>query len=100
MGLALEMLSALIPTGYSYPAMLAQGLTTGTPGIRPSWSSRTEESSPQESKRSHWIETDNLLQSSCWLQFLLEQLRNLDTLYGYSLHVAMQFGLYLPPLFP
>ena len=39
------MLSAFIPPGHSYPAF-ALGRTTGTPEVRLSRSSRTEESSP------------------------------------------------------
>ena len=39
------MLSALIPSEHSYPAF-ALGRTTGTPEVRLSWSSRTEESFP------------------------------------------------------
>ena len=39
------MLSALIPSRHSYPA-LALGRTTGTPEVRFSRSSRTEENSP------------------------------------------------------
>jgi hypothetical protein len=52
------MLSALIPSEHSYPAF-ALGRTTGTPEVRFSRSSRTEENSPSSIQRPHQIETDN-----------------------------------------
>ena len=47
-GFALNMLSALIPSEHSYSAM-QQVATTDTLEIRPSWSSRTRDRSPQNS---------------------------------------------------
>lgn len=47
-GLALEMLSALIPTACGYPAM-QENPTTGTPGMRSPGSSRTTGNPPQVS---------------------------------------------------
>ena len=49
--------SALIPSEHSYPAN-ATGVTTGTPEVRLSWSSRTKDISLQTSLRPHWIETE------------------------------------------
>ena len=47
-GFALNMLSALISSEHSYSAM-QQVATTDTLEIRPSWSSRTRDRSPQDS---------------------------------------------------
>ena len=47
-GFALNMLSALISSAHSYPAM-QQAATTGTLEVRPSRSSRTRDRSPQNS---------------------------------------------------
>jgi len=52
------MLSALILSEHSYPA-IALGRTTGTPEVRFSRSSRTEENFPSSILRPHQIETDN-----------------------------------------
>src|SRR3989344_3268060 len=49
-GFTLEMLSAFIPTGCGYPAMLMTS-TTGTPGIRSTRSSRTMVEPSQVSAR-------------------------------------------------
>ena len=51
------MLSALIPSEHSYPAF-ALGRTTGTPEVRFSRSSRTEENFPSSILRPHQIETE------------------------------------------
>ena len=47
-GFALNMLSALISSEHSYSAM-QQVATTDTLEVRPSWSSRTRDRSPQDS---------------------------------------------------
>ena len=52
------MLSALIRSEHSYPAIAPVG-TTGTPAVRPSRSSRTRDSSPSNLQRPQQIETDN-----------------------------------------
>ena len=79
------MLSALIPSEHSYPAF-ALGKTTGTPEVRFSRSSRTEENSSANILRPHQIETDNTV-----------TLQNFEGIghFCQSLHIAMQFGLYL-----
>ena len=89
-GLVLEMLSALIPSRFGYPALPELCPTTGTPGICSSRSSRTRENSPQESKRSHRIETDNNV-----ILFPITIGKTEPGHFCRTLHVAMQFGLYL-----
>ena len=54
------MLSALIPSELGYPA-IALGRTTGTPEVRISRSSRTEEILSSMIVRPHQIETDNFV---------------------------------------
>ena len=81
------MLSALIPSEHSYPAF-ALGRTAGTPEVRLSWSSRTEESFP----------SGILTPTSDRDRQLCYSLLGRGT--GHfcpSLHIAMQFGLYLHP---
>ena len=120
------MLSALIPSEHSYPAF-ALGRTTGTPEVRFSRSSRTEENSPSSiltptSDRDRQFCYSPLLMegldisanlcislcSSDYIFFSLSQQSNgwlqiakaINYLRGTrhfcpSLHIAMQFGLYL-----
>jgi len=88
------MLSALILSEHSYPA-IAPGGTTGTPAVRPSQSSRTRDSFPSNIQRLQQIETDILL------LHLLSEIYNLFLIQEVTLHfckvltVAREIGLYL-----